>query len=327
MSSSTTLRQICMLKLVPKPPSFVLTKVLQHQLVEQGFEVTLRTIQRDLDHLSSIMGLTSSESPDGLKWCYVSSATEILPALQPSEALLLCIAKDQLSAQLPIVSLNQLEPRFDKAEHTLNCSIKFKNWRDRVKIVLFGFPLTANPINEDIRRPVYEAVLNQQQILLNYLKRPDRSKNYLLNAHGLIIRENSHYLVASKNESPNYFQLFKFSKMLEVIHQLDDNQGCTNDIKKYLNSNASGYLLTDEPIQLEMMVTGPALSLLEEASLSAKQSIVLTQTVPKRIAKVVAEVEFTQELVHFLLGFGGYIKVGKPTSLIAEIEERKLNKF
>lgn len=304
-----------------------MTKALQQQLAEQGFEVSLRTIQRDLDHLSSIMGLTSSESPDGLKWCYVNSATEILPALQPSEALLLCIAKDQLSAQLPIVSLNQLEPLFDKAEHTLNCSIKFKNWRDRVKIVSFGFPLTANPINEEIRQSVYEAILNQQQIRLNYLKQPNESKNYLLNAHGLIIRENSHYLVASKNETPNEFQLFKFSKMLGVINQLDDNQDCTNDIKNYLNSNASGYLLKDEPIQLEMLVTGPALSLLEEASLSAKQSITLTQTVPKRIGKVEVEVEFTQELVHFLLGFGGYVKVIKPTLLIKELEDRKVNRI
>jgi predicted DNA-binding transcriptional regulator YafY len=316
-----------MLKLVPKHPSFVLTKVLQHQLAEQGFSVSLRTIQRDLDHLSSIMGLTSSESPEGLKWCYVNSTTEILPALQPSEALLLCIAKDQLSTQLPLVSLNQLEPRFDKAEHTLRCSKKFANWRDRVKVVSFGFPLTAHPINEDIRKPVYEAVLNQQQIFLNYLKQPNEPKSYLLNAHGLIIRENAHYLVASKYESPNEFQLFKFSKMLEVRNQLDDNQVCTNDIKKYLNSNASGYLLTNEPIQLEMLITGPALSLLEEASLSAKQSVSLTQTVPKRIGKIVAEVEFTQELIHFLLGFGGYIKVEKPTSLIKEIEERKLNKM
>jgi hypothetical protein len=61
-----------------------------------------------------------------------------------------------------------------------------------------------------------------------------------------------------------------------------------------------------------MLVTGPALSLLEEASLAAKQSINLTQTLPKRIGKVEVEVEFTQKLVHFLLGFGGYIKVIKP---------------
>jgi predicted DNA-binding transcriptional regulator YafY len=312
MSSSITFRQIYMLKLVPKHLSFVLTKVLQHQLAEQGFSVSLRTIQCDLEHLSSIMGLTSSESHDGLKWCYLNSATEILPALQPIEALLLCTIKDQLSTQFPMVSLSQLEPRFDKADYTLNCSIKFKNWRDRVKVVSFGFPLTANPINEDIRKSVYDAVLNQQQINLSYLKQPNESNNYLLNAHGLIIRENSHYLVASKNETPNQFQLFKLSKMLEVLNPLDDNQPCTNDIKKYLNSNASGYLIKNEPIQLEMLVTGPALSLLEEASLAAKQSINLTQTLPKRIGKVEVEVEFTQKLVHFLLGFGGYIKVIKP---------------
>jgi predicted DNA-binding transcriptional regulator YafY len=322
MSSHTTLRQISMLKLIPKSPSFILTKLLQQQLAEQGFEVSLRTIQRDLDNLSTIMGLTSSESADGFKWCYVNSTNEILPAILPSEALLLCIAKEQILAQLPIVALNQLEPRFSKAEQTLECSERYKNWRDRVKVVSYGFPLTAMPINEDVRQTVYDAVLNQQQIKLKYQKRPNNEKEYYLNPHGLIIRENTHYLVASKVLSQHDFQLFKFSKMTHAEKLFESNLACTSDIKRYLNSNATGYLLSDTHINLEMLVTGPALSLLEEATLSPNQKITIKELVPERIAKVEVEVEFTQELVHFLLGFGGYVKVLKPAVLIEEFEKR-----
>jgi len=327
MSISTTLRHISMLKLVPKYPSYVLTKTLQQQLAEQDFEVSIRTIQRDLDNLSSIMGITSSESVDGLKWHYVNSANEILPALQPNEALLLCIAKEQLLTQLPFVSLSQLEPRFSKAEHTLRCSTKFKNWRDRIKVIPYGFPLTAKPVNDDIRKLVYDAVLNQQRIQLLYQKALDVPTGYIINPHGLVIRENAHYLVASKTETPNDFQLFKFSKMLNVELCLEDNQACTADIKTYLNSNATGYLLSEKHVSLEMLVTGPALALLEEATLSKTQCVIIKKTLPERIAKVSADVEFTQELVHFLLGFGGYIKVLKPAVLIEAIANRKNIKF
>ncbi|ALO34609.1 hypothetical protein CMT41_07675 [Colwellia sp. MT41] len=312
-----------MLKLIPKYPSFVLTKSIKQQLSEQGFEVTLRTIQRDLDNLSSIMGISSSESPEGLKWCYVNSGHEILPALQPCEALLLCIAKAQLSTQLPIASLNQLEPRFSKAERTLESSTKFKNWRERVKVVPYGFPLTAKPINEEVRTIVYDAVLNQQQIALSYQKQPGERKDYLLNAHGLIIRTNSHYLVATKTHSPDVFQLFKLSKILAVSNNLEDNQFCANDIKEYLSSNATGYLLSKKLIKLELLATGPALLIFEEAMLSENQKIDLIENSMVRTAKVKVSVEFTHELVHFLLGFGGYVKVLQPTELIEKIEERK----
>ena len=325
--SSTTLRHISMLKLIPKYPSYILTSSIKNQLAEQGFDVSLRTIQRDLENLSSVMGITCINSADGNQWQYINSGNEILPAIQPAEALLLCIAKEQLSSILPFTALNQLEPRFNKAEETLKISEKFKDWRDRIKIINTGFPLIANDVLDDLRSSVYEAILNKKQIKLVYRIKVGELKEYTLNSHGLIIRSNSHYLVASKFESPDNFQLFKLSKMHEVTALNEDNLPCESDIKTYLCTNASGFLLSKIPIKLEMLVTGPALSLLQEGTMSSNQTLKISQLKGKSIATVTATVEFTQDLVHFLVGFGGFVKVLQPESLIVEIKSRMINQF
>ncbi|GAW97892.1 WYL domain-containing protein [Colwellia sp. MT2012] len=57
--------------------------------------------------------------------------------------------------------------------------------------------------------------------------------------------------------------------------------------------------------------------------LSENQKIDLIENSMVRTAKVKVSVEFTHELVHFLLWFGGYVKVLQPTELIEKIEERK----
>jgi predicted DNA-binding transcriptional regulator YafY len=325
MSNSTILRQITMLKIIPKHPSFILTKTIEERLNAEGFTTTLRTIQRDLDKLSTLMGLITGDSPEGLKWSYVNNSNELLPALSPNEALILCIAQQQMNDQLPFDTIDALEPRFSKAEQTLASSPQFKNWRERVKVISFGLPLKANLIEEDIRKPVYDGVLQHKQLQLTYRKNNGDTQEYTLNAHGLIIREHTHYLVASKAETPNDFQLFKLSRISEVVLLVNNNMPCSNSIKHYLNSNASGYLLADRPIKMSLLATGPALAMFEEATLSSDQTIEIIKQTPRVVAQVNATIEFTHELTHFLLGFGKWIKVIEPKALIDAIIERHNN--
>lgn len=297
-----------MLKLIPKSPSFILTKQIHQRLLDEDFNVSKRTVERDLESLALLVGINATKDAEGFKWSYMSSASEFTPAIAPSEALLLCIAYRQMLDVLPFQCISNLEPRFLKAEQTLACNEKFKNWQDRVKIISFGFPLKAKAIDEKIRHTIYDTMLNGEQLAIEYQKDIDTEK-YLLNTHGLIIREYVHYLVASKSESPDTFQLFKLSKIKQTTRSYTDNQPCNNDIKHYLNSNASGYLLADEPIKLELLATGPALAMFEEAVLSDDQSIKIINQSTTPVGNVKATVEFSHELIHFLLGFGQWIKV------------------
>jgi predicted DNA-binding transcriptional regulator YafY len=310
-----------MLKLIPKSPSYILTKKIHQCLLDENFNVSKRTVERDLENLALLVGIDATKDVEGFKWSYMSTASEFTPAIAPSEALLLCIAYRQMLDVLPFKCISNLESRFLKAEQTLACNEKFKNWQDRVKIISFGFPLKAKAIDDEIRHTIYDTMLNGEQLAIDYQKGID-IENYTLNTHGLIIREHIHYLVATKIESPDTFQLFKLSRIKKATRSYSDNLPCNNDIKHYLNSNASGYLLADDPIKLELCATGPALAMFEESMLSDDQTIEITNQSSAIVGNVKATVEFSHELIHFLLGFGKWISVKSPDVVIEAIKER-----
>jgi predicted DNA-binding transcriptional regulator YafY len=321
MSKSTILRQLTMLRLIPKYPSFILSKQVHQTLHDEGFSVSKRTVERDLDNLASLVGIDFTDSPEGFKWAYLKTAKEFTPALTPSEALLLCIAYRQIIDVLPFTCISDIEPKFLKAEETLARNEKFKNWHERVKIITFGLPLKAKPIDDEIRCSVYDSMLNGERLSIEYQKESEVI-NYTLNTHGLIIREHTHYLVATKIESPDTFQLFKLSRVKSASRSFEDNLHCKSDIKAYLNSNVSGYILSNSPIKLTLLATGPALSMFMEANLAKDQTVTIIEQSPQQVAQVVATVEFTHELIHFLLGFGKWIRVTSPNIVIEAIQDR-----
>jgi len=322
MNTSTILRQISMLKIIPKYPSFILTTELYKNLNAEGFSASKRTIERDLNKLKDLMGLKSVESPEGNKWSYDINNTELLPNMLPSEALLLSVAQQQLSHSLPEKSLTKLEPRFDKAKQVLSKMNKFVNWQDKINVLPNGYPLIRKPMNEAIREQIYDVVLRESHIKLIYEKRRGQPVNkYSLNPHGLIVRDYIHYLVATKEESPDKFQLFKLSKMKKVEESYKDFQKTKSDLSAYFKSNASGFILVEKPQKLELTVGGPLVSLLSENKLSEDQTFKWVDETMKW-ADVSATVYISFDLVHLLTGYGKWAKVKGPDVLIDEMEKQ-----
>ncbi|NQZ88483.1 MAG: WYL domain-containing protein [Colwellia sp.] len=325
MNKSTILRQITMLKLIPKYPAFVLTKDLYQRLIDEDFKVSKRTVERDLDKLSDLMGLRWCDSPEGYKWAYINHARELLPALSPSEALLLLQAKEHLQNIMPMSALQSLEPRFDKAESTLSQNQKMAGWKSKLKVMHGMVPLITPKVPDEIREQIYDAVLKEQQVIINYQKNSGVVSDYILNAHGLIIKDYVQYLVASKVSSPNILQLFKLSQIKKVDHQYFDNLSCSVNIADFLNSDVSGFLIKPDPIKLKMKIAGPALQLLSHSKLSTDQSIhYYTAKTGRDCGVLTATVELTYTLIHFLLGYGKLIEVVEPQELIDEIKERNI---
>lgn len=65
----TLLRQWAMLRLIPRYPRRVDTNRLQDELNQQGFPITLRSIQRDLNKLSAVLPIGCDQSkPQGWWW-------------------------------------------------------------------------------------------------------------------------------------------------------------------------------------------------------------------------------------------------------------------
>lgn len=328
MNKSTILRQITMLKIIPKYPGFVLTKDLHRRLDEEGFSTSLRTVERDLVKLADVMGLISEEGAGGYQWAYINHARELLPALSPNESLLLMQAKQHLQNVMPFKALRSLEPRFDKAEATLAQNKTMANWQDKIRVVQGMVPLITTEINDAVREEVYEAILKEEQIQIVYEKNSGDTGDYSLNTHGLIIKDYVQYLVASKSSSPNVLQLFKLSQIQQASPKYLDNMHCNEDITAFINSDVSGFMIEQNPIELTMNISGSALTLLTNAKLSDTQHLEpFIGSTGRACARLTATVDFTFSLVHFLLGYGKFVEVLAPQSLIDALEERSVGEI
>lgn len=323
MSTSTILRQISMLKIIPKSPAFVLTKDLHQRLIDEGFSATKRTIERDLLKLSEVMGLKSGDSPEGYKWSYINHARELLPALSSNEALLLLQAKEFLSHIMPVKSLLALEPRFDKATSTLTENTQFKDWQKKVHIAS-NVSLIQKHISEEFREIVYSAVLSAEQLNIEFKRNDGEVVNTIVNAHGLIIKEHMQYLVHSRTDKPHKLRLIKLPNIIEVENNYTDNQMCTTDVEHFIHSNSASFKLSQDKIKVQMKVAGPARLLFENSKLSADQTIeyFIGQN-EKKCGLLTATTDFTHDFVHFILGYGKWVEVLEPKCLIDALADRK----
>jgi predicted DNA-binding transcriptional regulator YafY len=313
-----------MLKMIRKAPRFNLTKEIHQRLIDEGFNVTKRTVERDLIKLSDVMGLKSVDSPEGYKWSYEKShAHELLPALSPNEALLLLQAQEFLSHIFPVKSLLALEPRFEKAASTLAESAKFKDWQKKVYIAP-NVSLNQTHISEENREVVYNAVLNTDQLKIKFTRNSGELVDTIVNPHGLIIKEHMQYLVHSRIELPNILRLIKLPNIIEVENNYTDNQICTTDVEHFIHSNSASFKISQEKIKVQMKVAGPARLLFENSTLSADQTI--EYCIGKNGNKcglLTATTDFTHDFVHFILGYGKWVEVVEPQGLIDAINDRK----
>jgi predicted DNA-binding transcriptional regulator YafY len=119
-ATSTLQRQWTMLRAIPRPPRVVGTSELIARLTDAGFDVDLRTVQRDLNNLSEVMPLASDQhKPQG--WSWLPNAGQFdMPGLEPQAALAFLMAEAHLCSVLPTSTLDSLRPWFDTARAVLD---------------------------------------------------------------------------------------------------------------------------------------------------------------------------------------------------------------
>jgi hypothetical protein len=115
--SETAHRQIRMLQLIPREPWKISAPELVAKLSEAGFEeVTLRTVQRDLNAISKHFPIRSDDREKPFGWFWIKDAPAFgLPALDPQTALTLKLAQNYMNLELPTATLDYLSPYFKAA--------------------------------------------------------------------------------------------------------------------------------------------------------------------------------------------------------------------
>ncbi|NLT68943.1 MAG: hypothetical protein GXX84_20345 [Acidobacteria bacterium] len=166
---NTTLRQIEILKTLPRFPRRIAVTGILARLREAGHDVTVRTVQRDLLTLSEVFSITGDEQkPQG--WSWAGDPIQI-PALDPQAALALTLAHSFLSPLMPKATLSALEPHFEAAQAVLNASPRLGRWTNKVRVLPRGFHLNPPKIDEEVQNVVYEALFHERQLRIHYCRK------------------------------------------------------------------------------------------------------------------------------------------------------------
>lgn len=148
----TLFRTLAMLHIIPKEPRYKATSTVHASLEEKGFKVSLRTVQRDLNAMTSHLPLMCVEGDGEHRWCLSSSFSDSKLGLDTPTALTLVLAHEYLSGLLPQIAVKQISSQFKAAQQYLNAipSNHYSGWANRVKAIPNGKTLIPAQIKTGI---------------------------------------------------------------------------------------------------------------------------------------------------------------------------------
>lgn len=321
-AKDTLLRQLTLLRLIPEFPRYTSSQTLHEKLHERGFKVDLRTVQRDLNRLSSPFALISSEKGGRNEWSHAKNAPLDFRSMEPATALALYLAESHLKSLLPQSVLDLLSPQFDKARNYLDDldQNNLAHWAQRVRAIPNGKALLPAPVAPAVWQAASNALLERKQLRIDYLSRSKAEvKTLLLHPAGLVSRHAVGYLIASVD---GYHDLRQFAlQRIQQAECLDTAAHKHPDfeigqyITQHLNNNGP-----IEQLQLIADVSPQIAWLLGETPLSAEQR--LEPLAGSDWQRLQAKVPDDQETLWWVFGLGENIRVHKPESWVGEIKAR-----
>src|ERR1700690_4118538 len=133
----TLLRQWQMLREIPRYPAKITAGQIRDRLVAAGFDVTKRTVERDLASLSVVFPLLLDDRDKPFGWSWKKDAVPLdVPGLGNGEALAFNLVEQYLQGLLPHAILAQLAPYFRMAGQRLAGLPKVRSvqtWPDKAR--------------------------------------------------------------------------------------------------------------------------------------------------------------------------------------------------
>jgi len=321
-AKDTLLRQLALLRLIPREPQRIASTTLLEKLSERGFSVTLRSLQRDLNKLSGPFSLQCDDSATPYRWSFSRAALLDLAAMDTSTALALYLAEGHLMALLPQSVLDQLGPQFRKARNYLDelANNGLAHWARRVRTLPNGKALLPAEVAPKIWVEVSAALLERKQLRIHYLSRSKAELNErLIHPAGLISRHAISYLLGTVE---GYADVRQFA--LHRIHQAECLSAPANEhpgfeIDRYIRQdlNTAGPI---EQIELIADVTPQIAWLLSETPLSSQQRLEPLEGGDWQ--RLCASVPNDQETLWWVFGLGENVRVYEPKEWVTAIKER-----
>lgn len=295
------------------------------KLNDAGYDVSVRTVQRDLKDLSEIFPIElNDKNARDYGWRWIKGANLDIPGMSVPEALAMRLVETHLKRLLPASMLDGLEGVFSLAQSKLDkveqqYNNRSKNWLSNVRVVPPAQPLLPPVINETSQANIYQALLEDKQLSARYQSPgSDQPKDYVLNPLGLIMRGAVTYLVATAwdYDDPRLYALHRFghAEILEV--PVNTPEGFNLDAA--IASGLADFANQGEPIQLVLRCSEELAAFLAETPLAADQMV---SAEADGWVRLTATVNDTWQLRWWLLGQGDGVEVRGPEALRSEILE------
>lgn len=314
----TILRYFEMLSFIPKEPDAISTPDLLKKLQDQGYDIDIRTVQRDLNKLSAsgLFPFTSSEDTKPLCWFWPKHVPRLQwPLMSADEALTFKLVEQFLEPLLPLSVKAHLADYFSLAESTLKVS-PLANWVDKVRIISNNQSLLPAEIDHSVLAVVYEALLKNQRFSGTYQPRNEEIKVYEINPLGLMFKGSAVYLVATlwNYQDIKQLALHRFSEAALLDKALSIPSDFSLD--SYVAEGGFDYPTTPEhTIQLRLSIKSWIKKYLSETPLSADQQI--TQ-LDETTFQLQATVKDTLQLRWWLRSFAADAEILEPQALREE---------
>lgn len=205
---------------------------LKDELESEGFEVSLRTIQRDLNQIAYRFPIESNKAtPQGWRWKR-NVPIQSLPYMNRNQAFTFLMIEQHLKHILPQHYLAEISPWLDLAERNLQHENYLQNWQEKVRL----FPSlqsTQCPTSPAwIHESLQNAVLQAKQFCCEHQQYPEF--RLILNPLAMIQISQVFYLICSQKNS-THIQLVAFHQ-IKNIEILEDKAQIPNnfDLDLYL---------------------------------------------------------------------------------------------
>ncbi|MDT0634877.1 WYL domain-containing protein [Spectribacter hydrogenoxidans] len=326
-----TYRQWLLLRAIPRAPRRLSTRELHQRLIDEGYEISLRSVQRDLQSLSIQFGFVDDIEGRTSHWFWPEGFRVLdVPGLDPSTALVFLMARRHLGDALPPSILDQLSPYFDQAEQVLGQASPsgLASWSKHVRLLRRGPGLMKPEVSAVVLTALEQALLQQRTLQMRYRRRgADHVQLHDIDPRGLVIKNGVTYLVGTYGtQLPPYHFAAHRIESAEISHDPSPALPAF-DLDRYLHSQrAFDYPHQDERLELVLKVTREVSEHLDERPLCDDQQI---ESVEDDQFLVRATVPDTAELRWWILGHGASVTVVEPgrlrSQVAAEIEQAASN--
>ena len=313
-------RHWTMLRLIPNAPHRISTAALKERLNRLGFEVTQRTIQRDLIDLSLRYALVGdSAKPQGWSWAQ-GAPRQTIPAIDLDSAVAMRIALAQLRSIFPRDLMNLLEPWLSPVTSDLGRTRPSFRAIDRViRVTSRHHPLLLPSVDPTVQSAVNEALINRRKIRVRYRSRSSATiTSFVVNPLGLVLADGISYLIGSLDsfEDIRHLAMHRVEAAEVLTKEFAKTQPVTLD--QHLSTGAFQILKSKDIIRLKILMMEEAAIHIQECQLGADQTMESTDNGWYRIEASVID---TQALRWWLLGYGSSVIVEQPRYLRQEISK------